>query len=56
MFALNFVTWSQHPFVKRSLETSEIESIQRDLDHLRSEGNGGETVWRLRQIVYERSG
>ena len=56
MFALNFVTWSQHPFVKRSLQTSEIESIQRDLDHLRSEGNGGETVFQLRQVVYERTG
>ena len=56
MFAMNFVTWSRHPFVKKKLGAEEIRSMQNELDRLRAAaGSGGSNVWQLRQVAYERA-
>jgi SAM-dependent methyltransferase len=55
MFAMNFVTWSQHPFVKKRLGTEGTRSMQSELDRLRSGTPSGQNVWQLRQMLYEKA-
>ena len=55
MFALNFHTWQQHPFVQSTFASAHIRQIERDLQELMSEPQDGiEIEWGMRQLVYER--
>jgi hypothetical protein len=56
MFAMNLRTWRDHRFVREHVEKREIERLERDLDSLRADPSAGvEIVWKLRQLVYQRS-
>ncbi len=55
MFALNFQTWQQHPFVQSTFAAAQIRQIEHDLQALITEPQDGiEIEWGMRQLVYER--
>jgi len=55
MFALNFHTWQQHPFVQSTFSATHRQQIARDLQTLASASQDGvEIEWGMRQLVYER--
>ena len=54
MFALNFHTWQQHPFVQSTFAAAHIRQMERDLQALMSEPQDSiEIEWGMRQLVYE---
>lgn len=55
MFALNFQTWQQHPFVQSTFAVALIRQIEQDLQALMTEPQDGiEIEWGMRQLAYER--
>ncbi len=55
MFALNFQTWQQHPFVQSTFAAAQIRHVEQDLQVLMTEPQDGiEIEWGMRQLVYER--
>ena len=55
MFALNFPTWSQHPFIQAQYESDHLQAIKLGLQNLMTAPpHDVEIEWGLRQIVYER--
>jgi SAM-dependent methyltransferase len=55
MFALNFHTWQQHPFVQSTFSAAHRQQIARDLQTLASDSQDVvEIEWGMRQLVYER--
>jgi SAM-dependent methyltransferase len=55
MFAMNLRTWREHSFVREKVEAAEIERLQRALEDLQAKApEGGEIVWGLRQIAFQR--
>jgi SAM-dependent methyltransferase len=56
MFAMNLRTWRDHDFVRENVEDREIEQLGRDLEALRVHApTGAGIVWKLRQLIYERT-
>lgn len=57
MFALNYHTWQQHPFVQSTFATAQIQQIEQDLQALMTEPRDDiEIEWGMRQLAYERIG
>jgi trans-aconitate 2-methyltransferase len=54
MFALNLLSWKNHPFIQQQYGTI-IDQVEHDLQALATNATSkGENVWGMRQLAYER--
>lgn len=56
LFALNFATWRQDPFVRDSHQPDELDGLERALRELTKAPRAQTVNWGMRQVTFERSG
>ncbi len=56
MFAMNFPSWKQHPFIQQQYDADMIQHIEEQLQHISETPDAQvEIEWGMRQLVYERT-
>lgn len=56
MFAMNFPSWKQHPFIQQQYDADVIRHIEEQLQYIRETPEAQiEIEWGMRQLVYERT-
>lgn len=55
MFALNFPSWKQHPFIQKQYAPTLIRHLEEQLQHISTAPDAQtEIEWGMRQLAYER--
>ena len=56
MFAMNFPSWKQHPFIQQQYDADVIRHIEEQLQYISETPEAQiEIEWGMRQLVYERT-
>jgi trans-aconitate 2-methyltransferase len=56
LFALNFATWRQEPFVRDQHRDDELDHLDAELRELARSQTRATVTWGMRQITFERAG
>ncbi|HYV59378.1 MAG TPA: hypothetical protein VFA62_04835, partial [Acidimicrobiia bacterium] len=56
LFALNFATWREDPFVRDGHSREDLDSLESALGDLARGPTDATITWGMRQVTFERSG
>ena len=56
LFALNFATWREEPFVRDSQSRADLDDLDTELRELAHGPSRATISWGMRQITFERAG
>jgi hypothetical protein len=56
LFALNFATWRDEPFVRDNHSPAHLDQLEAELRELARENSRASITWGMRQTTFERGG